>query len=225
MKKSLLFAAGFAALAMLFAACDDGGNSKKPGSEPPSPPSPPPAPEGWYIKVDSDPAKFAVSDSQAKFQFQITDFSYTLNSEITFSFMPCETCAGSVTFRDSVGGTKWFYNQKLPAEVGEVVTGLVQGCTITKTDDKWYECTIVPTADGRAVGCTFILPNDPDGSEVAYFKDFVITGVDAETQEPFEWIYSEEDFAVDGDEVTDGKVKFEKYVVSEGIRAQIVPAF
>ena len=85
MKKTLLFAAGLMALAMGFFSCEQQPTTttQNQGEN---------EPEGWYIKVDSDPEKFSVTDSQPKFQFQLTHFDYSAESVITFSFIPCSPC-------------------------------------------------------------------------------------------------------------------------------------
>lgn len=203
MKKSILFAAIIAAFVMLFASCNNDGAEVPAGNE------------GWteFLKIDSDPATFSVDDTQSKFQFQLKNFEVEADAVLSFCFIPCETCTGSVTFRDVTNGEKWFYNQPLPADVGGVLEGVAEDCTITKLDDKWFECKVKVSNDLKEIGFTFVLPDVPDGSEVAYLKDFVIVSGDKTTRckiDEFSVVDSESDYT------------FEKYVVSSGIRAQVV---
>ncbi|MBP5250865.1 MAG: hypothetical protein J6Z17_00455 [Treponema sp.] len=219
MKKSIFFAAGFAALAMLFVACDDG-DSKKPGSEPPAPP---PVIPGWekVLKIDTDPEAF-VAGTQNKFQFKITGLSYPEGSTISFYFVPCKDFDGSVCFRDSGADVK-MVNSAVPTEIGQTVETGATG-TVTKTDANWYYVEMKAAAAGTQLGFTWYKTALPLGEDVVYLKGFKVSYIDSDTDEPSEYEYTLEDFTFDA-ETNPTPCKIEPYYSVEGLRVTEVDSF
>ena len=217
MKKTLLFVAGFMALALGFFSCEKEPTTTTTTPEPEVIP-------GWekVFMIDTDPDSFA-TDGQVKFQFKISGFDYPADAKIEFYFSAdIEDFSGKVCFRSVNTNEKWI-DGDVPAEIeGETASGTG---TVTKIDDKWYKVSAIVAAADNALGFTFYKNTEqPKGNDKVYVKGFVISYTD-ETGELVENDYYSEDFVYD-EEYNHNPLKIEPwYAPSAGLRVTEVDAF
>lgn len=112
---------------------------------------------------------------ESKFQFKITEVSFSAGDKVSFYFIP-EKTSNKVTFRGPNSNEKWFDSAVLPTKTGDSVKGASDSNVITKVDDKWYKAEFVPTKADTALGLTFYIPSVPTGSETASVALITVNG-------------------------------------------------